>query len=307
MISKKELSYVNSWANRVPNPGNKYCLETKEYLKEAIELYNKFYKGNKYNITFSNNEEIEFEIKEKNLAHMLGIDTKNLFNEVFNDFWENILKIDTSNKISSFEILNLILDNFEDIMQFDKREGGIKVLNYYKVYIKSYIFSKLGNLSDFKYGCINFDKEEFLRNNDNKRYNSNSTKFLYLPSDEPICPYFAMGILPSTDNYYTDNYNQDNDEIVENEKDKPYVVETSIAIDKPKPFFENQEVIIPTQILKDTNKELTRTNATPEQKKNLLREYRNIITQYNIDNRINIYSDYYAMLSEQEKAIKLIK
>lgn len=44
-----------------------------------------------------------------------------------------------------------------------------------------------------------------------------------------------------------------------------------------------------------------------KQKKNLLREYRNIITQYNLDNRINIYSDYYAMLSEQEKAIKLTK
>lgn len=238
---------------------------------------------------------------------MLGVDTKNLFNEVFNDFWSNILKTDTSNKITSFSILNLILDNFEDIIKFDKREGGIKVLNYYKVYIKSYIFSKLGNLSDFRYGCINFDKEEFLKNNDNKKYSSNSTKFLYLPSDEPICPYFAIGILPSTDNTNCDINVQESDEVIENEKDKPYVVETSIAIDKPKPFFENQEVIIPTQILKDTNKELTRTNATPEQKKNLLREYRNIITQYNIDNRINIYSDYYAMLSEQEKAIKLTK
>lgn len=50
MISRKELSYVNLWANRVPNPGEKYCLEAKEYLNEAVELFNKFYKGNKYNI-----------------------------------------------------------------------------------------------------------------------------------------------------------------------------------------------------------------------------------------------------------------
>lgn len=304
MISRKELGYVNSWANRVPYPGDNYCLEAMDYLKKSIKLFNDSYYNNKYNITFSNNEEIELEIKSRNLAHMLGVDTKSIFNECFQNFRDNIIKIDSNEHISSYEILKLIADNFEKVIEFDKRDSGVKVLNYYKVFIKSCIFSKLGNLSDFKYSCINFDKKEFLNNNDNKRYNAKSTKFLYLPSDEPICPYFAMGILPDMEHYIQDN-NIDDEEDIVNESDIPYIVETLIAIDDPKPFFINQEVVIPTQILKDTNKELTRLNATPAQKKDLLKEYRNIITQFGLDNRINIYSDYYAMLSNEEKQLKL--
>lgn len=307
MISRKELGYVNLWANRVPYPGDNYCEEAMDYLKKSVKLFEEAYNGNKYNITFSNNEEIELEIKSRNLAHMLGIDTKNIFNEYFKNFRENVIQIDTTDHISSFEILQSIIDNFEKVIEFDKKDSGIKALNYYKVFIKSSIFFKLGNLGDFKYSCINFDKEEFLKNNDNKIHNAKSTKFLYLPSDEPICPYFAMGILPDAEQrMLNSNIYEEND--IQNEVETPYVVETLIALDNPKPFFKDQEVIIPTQILKDTNKELTRLTPTPTQKKNLLKEYKNIITQYGLDNRINIYNDYYSMLStEEEKAIKLVK
>lgn len=309
MITRKELSYVNLWANRTPNPGENYCLEAMKALKKSIDLFNESYNNNKYNITFSNNEEIELEIKSRNLAHMLGIDTKNIFNDALKSFREDILNINATEHISSYELLNVISDKFEKIIEFDMREDcNIKFINYYKVLIKSRIFSKLGSLSDFKYACINFDKEEFLKNNDNKKYNSKSTKFLYLPSDEPICPYFAMGILPDVEHYIQDNNIEDDDTYMINDNDVPHIVETLIAIDNPKPFFQNQEVVIPTQILLDTNAKLNRFNADATRKKDLLKEYRNIITEYNLDNRINIYSDYFAMLSkEEEKKLSLTK
>lgn len=313
MISKKELSYISGWASKVPYPGDDYALESMEKLKQAEELFKKTYLNNKYNITLSNNEEIEMEIKAKNLAHMLGIDYKNLSKELFADFRYNVLGIDPYEPLNSYTLLQKIIENSEKVVNYDKTSDYLKILNYYKVSVKSDIFSKLGNLADFNFGCINFNKEEYLKNSYSEYYNPNSTKYLYIPSDEPVAPYFMMGILQPTDNpyYNNDDFQKDNDEVDNDEiivRNKPYIVETSIAPDYVKPFFQNQEVVIPTQILKDTNKELTRINATPSQKKALLKEYRSIITEYELNNRINIYSDYLSMLSqEEEKEKKLTK
>lgn len=301
MISRKELGYISSWANKVPYPGDIYCEEAMNKLKKAFDLYNENYLNTKYNITFSNNEEIELEILPKNIGHMLGIDFKNLSGDYFKNFRNDILGIDPETGISSYNLLKAIIDNLEDVINFDKTNEYLKAINYYKISVKSDIFAKLGNISDFKYGCINFDKDEFLKNS-SRHFNPNSNKFLYIPSDEPVSPYFMLGILQGNNNQYNIE-DRDNEEVeVSNE---PYLVETSIAPDDPKPFFQNQEVTIPTQILKDTNKELIRINATATQKKDLLKEYRNIITQFGLDNRINIYSDYYAMLSNEEKQLKL--
>ena len=41
MITRKELSYVNLWANRTPKPGENYCLEAMKALKKSIDLFNK--------------------------------------------------------------------------------------------------------------------------------------------------------------------------------------------------------------------------------------------------------------------------
>lgn len=54
MISRKELEYVSTWTRKVPYPGYEY------------------------NISFSNSEEITLEILSSNIAHMLGIDHKEL-------------------------------------------------------------------------------------------------------------------------------------------------------------------------------------------------------------------------------------
>lgn len=311
MISKKELGYISGWANRVPYPGDDYAEEAMEKLKQAEKLFKEIYANNKYNITLSNNEEIELEIKEKNLAHMLGIDFKNLSQDLFADFRKNVLDIAPEEYLNSYTLLQRIIENSDKVINYDKTSDYLKILNYYKVSVKSDILFKLGNIADFKFGCINFDKNEFLKNSNVPNYNSNSTKFLYVPSEEPVSPYFLMGILDSsivTKNYYQEENNDESYD--ENEliiKNYPYIVETSIAPDNIKPYFQNQEVVIPTQILKDTNKELIKINATPAQKKALLKEYHSIITEYGLNNRINIYSDYLSMLSQEEKTKKLKK
>ena len=298
MISRKELGYVGLWANRVPYPGDTYCEESMKKLKQAFELFNKYYLNTKYNITFSNNEEIELEILAKNICHMLGIDFKNLSNDCFKDFREKVLGLNTDDYIASYTMLESIINNYKDVINFDKTSDYLKAINYYKISVKSDIFAKLGDLSHFKYGCINFDKNEFSKNND-RFFNPKSNKFLYIPSDEAVSPYFLIGILQKDNQTDLEDTDSEEIKIINN----PYIVETAFAPDNPKPFFNNQEVVIPTQVLKDNNKELIRVNATPTQKKDLLKEYRNIITQYNIDNRINIYSDYFSILSEQEKVL----
>ena len=121
------------------------------------------------------------------------------------------------------------------ILDYDRMNSACKGLNYQRIGIKCDIFSKLANLSDFNYGCINFDKNIHDKENPEKPLGSQSSKFLYTPSDEVISPYFMMGIKPN--NYY----------------DGKYIVETLIACDDPRRFFIGQEVVIPTQILTDDN------------------------------------------------------
>lgn len=306
MISRKELAYVYSWARSVPYPGDTYSEEAMEKLKDAFNLFNERYNNTKYNIIFSNNEEIDLEIKGKNLAHMLGIDFKNLSNDVFLDFRKNVLGLNPEEYLSSYALLKAIIENSDKVIDFDKNSDYLKAINYYKISIKSDIFSKLGDLTNFNYACINFDKPTFMKNVQ-FNFNPKSNKFLYLPSGEAICPYFFMGILQEND-LKIDETKNDDDEEMKVEDTKPYIVETLIAPDDPKQFFQNQEIIIPTQILRIKNKEMLKFPANPSQKIQLLKEYENIIRMYDIQNKINIYSDYIATLTqEEEKAKKLEK
>lgn len=305
MITRKELEYVGQWARRVPYPGDTYAEETMEKLKIAEKLFKTIYDNNTYNITFSNNDEIELEIQARNLAHILGIDFKNLSNEYVKPYITKLLDLEPQDAINSYTILQRIIENSDKVINFDKSQDNIKIMNYYKTSVKCDIFQKLGNLTSFNYGCINFDRNEFEKNV-SINFRPNSTKYLYIASDEPIVPYFLIGILPHTPITFEETSEKNEYDFTEYER-RTYVIETSIAPENIKPFFQNQEVIIPTQILKDSNKNLEKITPTPAQKKALLKEYRSIISTYNITNRINIYSDYLSLLSQEEKKIKTIK
>ena len=75
-----------------------------------------------------------------------------------------------------------------------------------------------------------------------------------------------------------------------------YIVETLIAPENIKSLFENQEVVIPTQILTDDNGTLTKNTASTSEKIKLLKEYQSIINQYRLNSRVNIYGDYLSLL-----------
>ena len=83
MITLRELEYVNGWARKVPYPGIEYAEKTAEKLVNAYEDFNNLYKDKKYDIITSSGEQILFEILDKNLCHMLGVDYKNLTDSYF--------------------------------------------------------------------------------------------------------------------------------------------------------------------------------------------------------------------------------
>jgi hypothetical protein len=299
MITKKELNYVDTWANRVPYPGTNYCEEALDKLTENLKLYNEMYSKIIFNISFSNNEEIEFKILEKNICHMLGIDSRNLTSQYFYDFRKTILDLDPDKTISSYELINAVTRNIDKIIEYDKSHTG-RALNYYKISIKCDIFNKLSNLTSFNFGCINFSKDTYLNNKPESKFNSNSTKFLYTLSDEIVSPYFMMGLI--NENAHKNTNVDDDDLVINNGEINTYIVETLIAPEDINGMFKNQEVIIPTQILTDVNGTLERHEADPSSKIRLLKDYQALICQYGIDNRINIYSDYLSyLLKEQRK------
>lgn len=291
MITKKEMGYINSWPNKTPYPGEDYCRNILNKLKKCYDLYNSKYLNRRYTIQFSNNEEVDMAILEKNVAHLLGIDFKNITNDYFYDYRYDILEI-YDDYVNSYLILSKIIENAENVIEYDKTNGKCSAINYYKVGIKCDIFSKLADLSNFHYGCINFNKDKYDENYPEMPFTPQSTKLLFTPSDEVVSPYFLMGIKKED---FVDSY----------------IVETLMAADNPIKFFNSQEVIIPTQVLTDNNGILDKNVATSAEKIKLIREYQNIINEYNIPNNLNIFGDYFSKLmsdkNEEESQMKLKK
>ncbi len=99
---------------------------------------------------------------------------------------------------------------------------------------------------------------------------------------------------------------EDKAEQEESNQDK-YVAETLIAPTNTKDFFNNQEVVIPTQILVTTEEKMEKKEASPSEKIALLNQYKSIIETYSIPSRINIYGDYESMLASSSVTKKKTK
>lgn len=277
MVSSKELRYVDSWANKTPMPGIEYSLRVLDDVERCYKLYNEKYKDKEYSIIFSDSEEIDFEILSKNLCHMMGIDYSNIKGEYFDSYRQQAFGT-SSTDISSYDLLELIIENKEKVAELDNDQNNpAKAVNYYKSAVKCAIFNKFSSFESFNFAAINY-----LGDKENIDYEK--SKLLFIPSNEAITPYFMMGIKECED--------------IENET-KKYLVYTLIAPENPKSFFDNQEVIIPTQILVSNNANLSKLVATSEEKIQLLTMYENIINKYNLPNKINIFGDYKDMLNSR--------
>lgn len=288
MITIKELNYVSSWASKAPYPGTGYAEKAAQKLVESKENFQQFYKEKEYDLILSNGEQLSFEILPMNLCHMLGVDYKNLSNEYFEEFRKNVLNL--TNIPRSYELLNAMVEHIDDVLQYDEEKQGI-ILNYYRVMVKCSIFEKLSDFSKFNFGVINFNKDTYEELS-NCNYHGNAEKFLYVQSNEQVCPYFMMGILPQKDTFGP----KQEEEIAVNK----YVVETLFAPTNIKDFFNNQSVCIPTQILTTTSEEMIKKEAKPSHKIALLNQYKALVTEYGLVNNMDIYSDYMATLSSQD-------
>lgn len=275
MISSKELKYVGLWANKVPMPGYEYSMDILNQIEECYNIFANKYSNKEYSFIFSNSEEIDFTITSKNLCHMLGIDYSNITNNFFDAYRKEVFGT-AVNDFNSYRLLELLLEHKEKVAEMDNdSNNNAKAINYYKSAIKCTIFKKFSDFDKFNFAVINY-----VGNYPNVDYTKE--KVLFMPSNEALTPYFMMNI------------------VLDSASQEPiYVVKSLSAPVDPKEYFDDQEVIIPTQILYSDNSELRKIIATPEEKLQLLTMYSNIVNKYGVANNLDISGDYAAVLNEQ--------
>ena len=288
MISNMELQYVNSFAKNAPYPGDKYAEQVMEMLIEAHEIFKNKYEGKKYSLILSNGEEFNFELKNKNLSHLLGIDFKNLTNETMIYDTKEILGFDYEDRLTSYDILQKIIEHCDDIIANDRDNDKTKrILNYYKVMIKCSCFSKLSRFEDFNFGFMNFDKE-YCNPQLASTFSPNSTKYIFTENDEVLIPYYMMGFVQDNQDY------------------KSFVPETLLAPYNFDHIIENQEFLLPIQLLINNEDILLKKESTASEKLKLLNLYKKIILQYGTTGIfINVLNDYESRLKED--SIKHLK
>ena len=284
MVSKRELEYVNKYAKTVPFPGNNYAYDAMQMLINAYDTYIKNYQGKSYDFIFSNGEEINFQIFEKNLAHLFGIDYKTLISNPMEDTTKNILGLNDSKINGSEKLLKRIIDRADDVIKNDSQQNNSHILNYYRILIKCSAFSKLSTFENFNFGCINFDKSIYESTN-SSTFGQNSTKFFFVPSNEAVTPYFMMGI------------RKDNGNDI-------YIPETLFAVGAINKMIVNQTFLLPIQILINDNFNFKKIKATSKEKLDLLNLYKSLIGMYQTNTFIDIYNDYENILREN-KELKL--
>jgi len=273
MISLKELRYVGAPAYKAPFPGEEYASQTLDSMVEVFSKYEEKYRKKDYSVVFSDASEMNFEILDANICHMLGIDYSALLNGYYDKFLKDVLGIDrTLERITSYGLVESLLNNKEKLIDYDSTTTN-RALNYYKARIKCAIFDKISDFENFNF--IKLDT-------------GNASKLLITFSNEVNCPYFCIRLTPT--------------EEVLNPK---YCVNSLVAPEKNtiSNYFEHP-ASIPTQILIDDNNNLTKLVATPREKIELLNTYKNIILDYSLEDKMDITSDYVALLTELDNKSK---
>lgn len=278
MISKQELQYVSDFARKTPYPGNDYAENVVNRLAKALEIFKKKYDGKRYSLILSNGEEIFFEIKNKNLAHLLGIDFKWIStSEYMKPLLTSVLGFGEDETYSSYAVLNRIVDNGDKVIANDGVNFN-KFLNYYKVMIKTSCFETLSDFNEFNFGVVNFNKT-FFENNVGNKFLPSSNKFIFSQNDEALIPYCMMGLT------------KDNDTEI-------MIPETILAPTNFEDYLYNQELLLPIQLLINDDENLTKLVATSEEKIRMLNLYKSIIQTYHTGSYINIYNDYETILRD---------
>ena len=117
MITTTELKYIKSNAKDVPYPNTEYTNMAFDNLENAFNLFKNTFQGKQYTILLSNGEEIIFEIADRNICHLLGIDFQNLASNYMSITLDCVLDFDSNNQINSFELVERILEKRDEIIR----------------------------------------------------------------------------------------------------------------------------------------------------------------------------------------------
>jgi len=269
MISLKELKYVTTPSYKAPYPGEDYAKETLDNMEEVYFKYEEKYRKKEYSVVFSDSSEMNFEILDSNICHMLGIDYSLLFNGYYDKFFSDILGIDiTTTKINSFDLVQEILNNKDKIIDYDCNAKS-RVINYYKARIKCAIFDKISDFEKFNFIKLGTD---------------NQSKILFTPSNEVNCPYFFVRLTPATE-----------------KNNLKYCVNSLMAPENSEiPNYFSSVAAIPTQILIDNIIKISKLTSTPKEKIDLLNMYKNLILNSSLENKMDISGDYLSLLTEMD-------
>ena len=143
MISSTELNYVSCRPKDIPFPGEKYASNALNMLREAFKIYEEKYQDKYFTIVLSNGEELKFSIKTGNLSHLLGIDINYLLTDEMAVTRDFVLGYGLYDSVKAYDLLKIILDKTSEIIQNDSNYNNYKILNYYKIYLKCYVFKNL--------------------------------------------------------------------------------------------------------------------------------------------------------------------
>lgn len=275
MISNKEMKYVNTKQElnqELPYPGDNYSLDAILELENAFYLYENYYRDREYEVTFSNGQNLEFSIPQHNLAHIVGLNYKWLTE---NNIPKELGVSDAP--IPSYDLIQAVISNKKDILKLNK-ESNYQLINFYRLKVRSEVFSKFSNFNEFNFGCMFFDKE--IGKENGYITNMKTDRYLFTESNDPSFEHYMMGI-------------------VSGENGENQYIESLFPNRLTKEMFANQEIAMPTLISTTTPNEYDKKEATAYQKLKLIKSFNELEKKYNAN--FSYLNDYCATLAEQAR------
>lgn len=262
MIRPEDIYHIDDWARKAPFPGKNYAIDTMNKLNDAYIKYSDLFKDMNYKLNLSSGENVNFKMYDMNMASLLGLETQNLISEQLHQTVLDVLGINSYSERRGFEYLKKIIERADEVIENDSLDYSYKILNYYRVNVKSSIFQEFPSFDEFEYGIIN--------NQDSYRcINGYNAKYLFVRTNEELTPYFIMSL----------RY----------DKEKGiYVPTTLLAMKQIGTFIDKQELVLPLNLTTTYFNKTDMIDITPKEKIQLLNMYRDIIKKYHTDTKINL-------------------
>lgn len=269
MITNREMMFVNQKEEtKIPYPGHEYAKDALLELKEALLIYDTYYKNKMFDITFSNGENLEFIIEERTFSHLVGMPDMKTFIEkgIIEQFYGG-------ERIGSYQLLRDIMDNMDDFLNINEKEN-FSLFNLYRIKVRSEVFAKFSNFTDYNFGAIHYDKN-IAENNGYPTY-MNAHTFFFVESNDANYPYHMMGIAKDTNG-------------------KQYI-ETLFPTAFLEKMFKGQTISIPTAVSITQTESFFKGTISASQKLRQIKQLMEIAKEN--DAHFEFFNDYLTTVSE---------